>query len=113
MRKRVFCLLTVLVMMLTATAAFCEGIFPSLRELDGTPLPSLGDVLHRYPDRYSPAAAGSSEDTVQVWYQVTEDDYAAYGRYLADCGAAVVDYSAENDEMSITVGIGESSFRFV
>ncbi len=113
MKKRVFCLLMTLVMFITAMAAFGEGILPSLKELDGTPLPSLGDVLHRYPDSFTPLEAGSSKENIQYWYHITEDDYAAYGQYLADCGATVIDYSTENDEMSVTIGIGESSFCFV
>ena len=113
MKKRVFCLLMTLVMFITVMAAFGEGILPSLKELDGTPLPSLGDVLHRYPDSYTLLEEGNSKENIQYWSHVMEDDYAAYGQYLADCGATVIDYSTENDEMSVTIGIGESSFCFI
>ena len=87
-----------------------ESLFPDLSLLFGRePMPSLGAVLHRYPDSEISQADGS---TVHAWTNVTEADFVAFSIHLADQGAELKDYSVQNGVLESTIERNGRSFRF-
>ena len=83
MSKRIVCMVMALVMILAAAAALGDGILEG-QEL--VAIPSLGDLLHRYPTTEITKEDGS---VLQTWEQVTAEDYTAIGAYLAEQGAVL------------------------
>ena len=109
MMRKILCVLLILVLCFQFTNATLEGILPSLSELDGTPMPSLGDVLHRYPFSEK---KNDKDETCQEWLQVTEADYEAFSIYLTEVGAVLQDYSIENREITSTIAVNGKTFIF-
>ena len=79
-------------------------------ETAGNPMPSLGDVLHRYPESTVQLAGGEQE---QHWSGVTAADFEAFGVYLSAAGASLRDYTVENGVFSAAVEKDRHSFTFV
>ena len=107
--KRAICLI-ITMMLLMSSLACGEGLLPSMTEAYGVAMPSLGAVLHRYPDSETKQADGS---TIQQWRNVTEDDFNAFSEYLAVAGAALEDYAVDHGVLTATIGKKGKTFLFV
>ena len=77
--KRILVLFVVLMLLLpVAVQGEEQGLLPSLADAFGVPMPSLGDVLHRYPDSETKEADGG---TVQHWTGITDEDFEAFAAW--------------------------------
>ena len=109
--KRILILFIVLVVLLPAAARGEEqGLLPSLTDAFGVPMPSLGDVLHRYPDSETKEADGG---TVQRWTGITDEAFEAFSEYLAKAGASLENYRVVDGVFTATIGKEGRTFTFV
>ncbi len=110
MLKRTVCYVLTLVLCFLISQSCGDGLLPSLHELDDIQMPSLGSVLHRYPDSEWTEADGTA---VQVWEKVTEADYSAFSTFLSTQEVSLSGYSAENGQISAELEKDGKTFSFV
>ena len=105
------CLVMVLVTCVLSlnTIGVTEGLLPQLGEVYGVGMPSIGDVLHTYPDKIETNTDGS---TVELFHDVSEEDYQAYGQLLAEEGCEMVGYTVEGTTFIATVQKKNHTFVF-
>ena len=109
--KRLWILLIVLMLLLPVGVRGDEqGLLPSLEDAFGVFMPSLGDILHRYPDHETKEADGS---IVQQWASITDKEFEAFSEYLVKEGASLVDYTVTDGVFTATVGKAGRTFTFV
>jgi len=108
MKSKFFAFVLILCLVFTAFA-HGEGLLPSLTETIGTAMPSIGDVIHRYPDNEE---TDNNGNVVEVFENVTEEEFNAYSEYLADKGATLNDYQVSGDHFEATVSIDGVSIMF-
>ncbi len=107
--KRAVCYILTFVLCFMTSCTCGEGLLPSISELDDVKMPSLGNVLHRYPDNEWKQDDGT---VVQTWYNVTEEMYSAFSNYLSTQDVALTDYTAENGQISAQLEKKGKSFSF-
>ena len=108
MKKLIMLCLTT--MLLISSIASAASLLPSLTDAFGVPMPSLGDVLHRYPDSETKETDGS---TVQTWNNVKNEDFEAFSEYLGTVGTTLLDYTVTEGVFTASIGKNERSFTFV
>ncbi len=109
MKKRFVCFVLTMVLCFVFTYTVGEGLLPSLSELEDAPMPSLGSVLHRYPDNET---VNSDKSVEQFWYDVSNEDYIAFSNYLSTQDVQLKDYSAENNQITATIEKNGKVFFF-
>ena len=99
-----FCIisLTLILMIFTASAG---GLFPSMDEMFGISMPSVGLAIGRPAD--------VQEETGEMYLNFNGEDYLAFGQYLAGTGAKVTDYSVESGAMTATISARDASMIFL
>ena len=109
MKKWTYGAVLAILMCVISLTAVCEGLLPSLSDVYGVAMPSLGDVLNRYADSEEKEESGS---TTQYWSGISEDDFEAFSAYLAESQAELRNYSVENGVLSAMIGKNGKEFRF-
>ena len=84
-----------------------KGILPPLEETIGRAMPSLGEVLQRYPDSETRHEDGSETD---LYLHVTEEEFAAVSVFLEQSGAVLADYQVAGSVMKARIQVNEGSF---
>lgn len=103
------CLLIALaIAVLTVEFASAEGLFPSMNQLFGTAMPSVGVALGREADETANTDSGK-EETYQGF---TYDDYTAFGAYLAGTGASLEDMVPTDSAINFTLSVRGASMEF-
>ena len=106
-RRRFLSLCFVLIMLIGAACA--EGIFPSMNQMFGTAMPSIGVALGRTADETADTERGKEE----TYRGFTYDDYAAFGAYLAGTGAALTDTEATDSVLTATLSARGAAMQFI
>ncbi len=103
------CLLIALVIsILAVTSVGAEGLFPSMNQLFGTAMPSIGVLLGR-----SANEAGENENgKYEVYSPFSYDDYTAFGAYLAGAGAALKDTLVKESTITAELSARGASMQF-
>lgn len=107
--KRIFALCIIILLVTLATAAFSDGLLPSLETLTDVEMPSMLDAINRFPDTVTDSKDGSS---VEMYQNISEDEFSAFGDYLGTTGCELKDYSVEGTQFSATVIYGGAEFYF-
>lgn len=109
--KRIFILFIILMLLLpVAVRGEEQGLLPSLADAFGVSMPSLGDVLHRYPDSETKESDGS---IVQHWIEISDKEFEAFSEYLAKVGASLENYTVVDGVFTATIGKAGRTFTFV
>ena len=109
MKKWTYGAVLAILMCVISLTAVCEGLLPSLSDVYGVAMPSLGDVLNRYADSEEKEESGS---TTPYWSGISADDFEAFSAYLAESQAELRNYSVENSVLSAMIGKNGKEFRF-
>ena len=72
-------------------------------------MPSLYEMLQRYPDEMMEAEDGG---LIEIWQNVMDADFTAFGEHLSESGCMMLDYTNEDGIFNANVGKGEAAFRF-
>lgn len=105
-RRRFFSLCFVLILLVSTASA--EGLFPSMNQLFGTAMPSVGVALERTADETADTGRGKEE----TYRGFTYDDYTAFGAYLAGAGAALKDTAMTENTITATLSVRGASMIF-
>ena len=74
---------------------------------EGIAMPSIGEILHRYPDSEEADEAGQ---VTESYGEVTEEDFEEFGKLLIRAGAILQDSTFEGSILNATVLLGEGQF---
>lgn len=85
------------------------GLFPSMNQLFGTAMPSIGMALGRNADETGEDENGKYE----VYKSFSYDDYTAFGSYLAGAGAALTDTEITDSAITATLSVRDAVMYFV
>ena len=96
--------------LLISSTANASGLLPSLTDAYGVAMPSLGDVLDRYPDRETKESDGS---TVQTWNNVNNEDFEEFSEHLDTEGTSLLDYTVLDGVFTAQIGKNGKIFTFV
>ena len=107
--KRNLMALILALCLLNASFAGAEGLLPSLVDTIGKPMPSLGEVLGRYPDEEISEADGGN---TEVFRSVTETDFNTFSVYLSEKGATLADYQAAGSSFSASIQVEGKTISF-
>ena len=108
MVKRSWVCIISFILTLMIFAVNAGGLFPDTDEMFGTSMPSVGLVIGRPADAQEETEDGSRE----IYQNFTNDDYLAFGQYLAGIGARIKDYNMENSTLTATVSVRNASMNF-
>ncbi len=89
--------------------AEAESLLPSLVDIIGKPMPSLGEALCRYPDEEIPETDGG---ITEIFWGVTETDFNTFSVYLSDRGATLADSQATGSSFSASIQVDMRNFTF-
>ena len=106
-KRRSFTLLMVIMILAVATAS-ASGLFPSMDEMLGTAMPSVGLAVGRTADEQAETDSGEQE----TYLDFSGEDYISFGQYLAACGATVKEYSSEDSTMTATISVRDAEMFF-
>lgn len=109
MNKHAFCIIVSFVVCFITLTVYSEGLLPSLTDVYGVPMPSLGEALNRYADSEEKQEDGS---IIQKWNGISEDDFDAFSTFLTGTRAELRDYSVENNVFSAMIGKNGKEFYF-
>ncbi len=109
MKKRVIAAL-LCACLLTTALGLGEGLLPTLTDTYGVPMPSLIEVLNRYPDSEETDSKGAA---VENWTGVTEEDFNAFGVLLKKQGAKLDGYTVTGNVFEGIIAKGGRSFTLV
>ena len=98
------------ILMLSSTFAYPEGLLPSLTDAYGVDMPSMAVYLERKPDEETTDETGT---VTQVFYQVSENDFDGFNKYLEENGCALADYSVTGNIVTETIEKQGKTFNFV
>ena len=100
-------LMCIVLMMLTGTAS-AEGLFPSMNQMFGTAMPSIGVALG-----LNASATGDKENgKLEAYSDFSYDDYNAFGAYLAGVGATLKDAEVTASAITATLSVRGASMQF-
>ena len=103
------CLLIALaIAVLTVEFASAEGLFPSMNQMFGTAMPSIGVALSRSADETGESTDGKYE----VYNAFSYDDYTAFGAYLAGVGAELKSTDVTDSAITADLTINGASMQF-
>ena len=105
--KRRICILF-LICLSIVTVASASGLFPSMDEMLGTAMPSVGLAIGRTADEYAETDSGEQE----TYLDFSEEDYISFGQYLAACGAKIKGNFFENSTVTATIFVRHAEMFF-
>ena len=85
MKRNLMALLLALCLLGTSLAG-AEGLLPSLTDVFGKPMPSLGEALGRYPDE---EITGADDGNTEIFQGVSETEYNTFVKPYFTGSAAV------------------------
>ena len=97
-----------LALLMIPGAAGAQGLFPSMNQLFGTAMPSVGAALGRAADETAESGRGKEE----TYRGFTYDDYTAFGAYLAGAGAALKDIAVTENTITAELSVRGASMEF-
>ena len=103
-----YLLIVLMITALAVTSASAEGLFPSMNQMFGTAMPSVGVALGRTADETGENADGKFE----VYNAFSYDDYAAFGAYLNGAGAVVESTERTDRAVKINLSARGASMEF-
>lgn len=106
-RKKTLCFF-IMIMMLVMSVASAGGLFPSMDEMLGTAMPSVGLAIGRGADMSDETEDSSRE----IYVDFSGEDYIAFGRYLAGIGATIKEYSSEGNTMTAVISARGAEMTF-
>lgn len=107
--KRIIIVLSTIIFLLAMQTVQAEGVLPSLTEVEGIGLPSLGEALRRYPDNEMKNEDGS---VTELYINVTDMDYDTFRAYMTEQGAEPGDCRNENGVLTAELKVRGVSFSF-
>ena len=107
MQRRIRTLLVV-VMIFAVSTAYASGLFPSMDEMLGTAMPSVGLVIGHAADEQVETDAGERE----TYLNFSGEDYIAFGKYLGGIGASVKEYSTADSTVTAIITVREAEIVF-
>lgn len=105
--KKTICFF-IIILLFVASVANASGLFPSMDNMFGTAMPSVGLVIGREADVQEETEDGSRE----TYLNFTSGDYLAFGQYLAGIGAKITYYSLESSAVAATISARDASMTF-
>ena len=108
MIKRIVSIITGIMLTCMLTGAIAGGLFPTTNEMFGMAMPSVGIVINRVADGQCDMDSGSQE----TYLNFTIDDYRAFGQYLAGNGAKIDGYVVDNNIMTATIAVRNTTMVF-
>ncbi len=103
-------ILLVFVLCINTIVVHTEGLLPSMLEVVGIAMPSLGESLGRYPDSEMENEDGS---ITELYTAVTETDFNTFSVYLESKGAVLGNYHAEGTVLNAEIKMDDVVFYFV
>lgn len=100
MKKYSIALLLIFCLLFFSFNSITEGLLPSLTEIIGKPMPSLGKALGRYPDAETVSEDG---DTIEIFYGITEKDFNSFSVYLDEQGATLENYQTAGNSFIASI----------
>lgn len=105
-QRRFFSLCFVLI--ISVSTACAEGLFPSMDQMFGTAMPSIGVSLGQSANETGENADGKYE----IYTAFTHDNYTAFGTYLNSVGAKLKDYQVTDSTITATISVRGASMQF-
>lgn len=109
MIKRGWACIISLVLILMIFTANASGLFPSMDNMFGTAMPSVGLVIGREADTQEETEDGSRE----TYLNFDNEDYLAFGQYLSGIGSKVEDYKVEDNTITAIITVRDASITFL
>lgn len=100
----IMAILVALIFVAGSSVSYASGLFPSMDELFGIAMPSVGLAIGRAADEQTETDAGEQE----TYLNFSSEDYVIFGRYLTGCGAAIKEYSSEGSIMSVVISVRDA-----
>ena len=98
-----------LALLMLVSSAAAEGVFPSINQLFGTAMPSVGAALGR-----SAGTAGENENgKYETYSDFSYDDYTAFGAYLAGASAVLENTDVTESAVTVTLSVRGASMQFI
>ena len=106
--KRIISFLLI-ILLLSSPSAYSEGLLPSLADTFGVDMPSMAVYLEREPDEETTDETGT---VTQVFYQVSENDFDSFNKFLEENGCSLADYSVTENKVTETLEKKGKTFTF-
>ena len=90
-------------------SASAEGLFPSMNQMFGTAMPSIGVALSRSADE----TGENTEGKYEVYNAFSYDDYTAFGAYLAGVGAGLKSTDVTDSAITAELTVNGASMQFI
>ena len=97
-----------LILLLLASTVKAEGLFPSMNQMFGTAMPSVGKALGLAAEETADTEHGKEE----TYLGFTYDDYTVFGAYLAGVGAILKDTVVTDDSITAVLFVRGASMEF-
>lgn len=107
--KQIIITMMVTALLFSAQAVYAESILPSLSEMIGVAMPSLGEALKKYPDSETENEDGS---ITEQYSHVTNKDYETFGTYMGKMGAELGEYKVEGGVLTAEIRCNGSACSF-
>ncbi len=105
-KRRFFSLCFVLIMFVSTASA--EGLFPTINQMFGISMPSIGVTLGQSANETVENESGKHE----VYTAFTYDNYVAFGIYLNGVGAVLEDTQVTDSAITATISVRGASMQF-
>ena len=108
--KQIIIVLLTIMFLSDMQGACTESLLPPPAEIAGIALPSLGEVLQRYPDSETKNEDGGITEHYDF---ISENEYEAFSVWLGTQGVELKDYRMESGVVTAELEVEGASFRFV
>ena len=98
------------IMLLIVSIAQASGLFPSMNQMFGIAMPSLGGAISRLPTE----TISTDDGQIEIYHDFSPDEYLAFGRYLAGTDASILECSIVDGSATIRIHArgAEMSLRY-
>lgn len=103
--KRIVVMIVITILLVVFSAAYADGLLPSLTDVVGISMPSFGETANRFPEEES-EEVGS---TIERYINVSEEEFNSFNIHLEEIGASIQDYSVSNNVLTATILYKDSS----
>ena len=93
-------ILLALVFILSTITVFAEGLLPTLGDIYGVDMPSMGAVVLRDPKKVENEKDGTKKVT---YADISEEDFNEWSNYIEQFGCSLVDYNTEGSLFTATI----------
>ncbi len=106
-QRRFFSLCCALIMLIGTASA--EGLFPTMDQMFGTAMPSIGAAISRSADETGERTEGKYE----LFNAFSYDDYTTFGMYLAGVGAELKSTDVSDGTITAELTVNDASIQFI